>query len=117
MALKQELMGSSAPASLASKLGFDTPALTVAQAGSSQTTATSLVSNFSILTSGTGGVIITGIKDPVVVINISGASANVYPPVGSSINGLSANAAFAIGNNKQGLFFPAGLNWVGILSA
>jgi len=117
MALKSELMASSLPASAASKLGFDAPATAVAQAGSGQSTATALVSNFSIVTSGTGGVIITELRSPTVVINTSGASCNVYPPVGSSINGLSANTAFAVGNNKQAYFEPAGTNFVGILSA
>lgn len=120
MALKQELMASSLPAAAASKLGYDTPATAVAQAGSSLATATLLTSNFSIVTSGTGGVQITELKSPTVVINNSGASCNVYPPASPSscaINALSAGAAFAVANGKQAIFIPAGPNFVGLLSA
>lgn len=115
MALKSELMASSLPASVASKLGFDPPASSVAAAGSGQSTATLLTSNFSIVASGSGGVQLAG--KIAAVINTSGGSVNVYPPNGGAINGLSANAAFAVGNNKQALFIEAGTNWVGILSA
>lgn len=117
MPLKTELMTASAPGALANRLGFDAPAATVVQAGTTQATATALVSNFSILTSGTGGVIVSQSHSIAAVINISGASANIYPPLGGSINGLSANAAFAVGNNKQALVISAGLNFVVILSA
>jgi hypothetical protein len=120
MALKQELMASSAPAALASKIGFDTPNLTVAAAGSTQGGATLLTSNFSIVTSGgAGGVILNEKHAPSVVIVASGAGGTitVYPPVGGSINALAANTGFAVATSKQAIFIPAGLNWVAILSA
>lgn len=117
MALKADLMASSLPVAAASKLGFDAPGLAVAAAGASQSTATVLVSNFSIVSSGAGGVLVNERFSMSAVINTSGGSLNVYPPVGGSINGLSANTAFAVGNNKQVLLFPAGLNWIAILSA
>lgn len=113
-------MAASAPSALASKIGFDTPAATVAAAGSSQATATSLTSNFSIVTSGgAGGVIITEKHAPTAVAVASGAGGTitVYPPVGGTINSGSANAGFAVAVGKQALFIPAGLNWIAILSA
>jgi hypothetical protein len=114
MPLKSELMASGAAAALASKLGFDTPA-TVAAAGSGQSTAAVLASNFANVSSGSGGVILS--ERLAAVVNTSGGSINVYPPVGGSINGLAANTALAVGNNKQALFIQAGTQWVGILSA
>jgi hypothetical protein len=117
MALKQELMASSLPAQAANKLGYDTAALTVAAAGSGQTSATLLTSNFSLVASGSGGVLI-GAKDGVtVVINASGGNINVYPPSGCSINNLSANGAFTLTSAKQAIFVTAGLNIAAIMSA
>lgn len=118
MALKDELMHSSLPAAAASKLGFDTGALTVTAAGSTQGGATTLVSNFSLVTGGSGGGVLINEKHAMTaVINNTGGNVTVYPPVGGSINALSANAGLVVGNGKQAIFVPAGLNWVGILSA
>lgn len=117
MALKQELMASSLPAAAASKLGYDTPALTVAAAGSGQTSATLLTSNFSLVASGSGGVLITELKSQTAVINASGGNINVYPPSGMNINNLAANAAFVLTSAKQAVFVPAGVTYVGIMSA
>lgn len=117
MALKTELMASSAPGALADKLGYDTPATAVVAAGSGQSSATALTSNFSIVASGSGGVVLSEKRARTVVINNSGGSINVYPFSGAAINALSANAAFAVGNGKQAFFEPAGLNIAGILSA
>lgn len=117
MALKQELMASSLPAAAASKLGYDTPVTAVAAAGSGQSSATSLTANFSIVTSGTGGVIITEARAPTVVVNTSGSSVTLYPPSGCYINGLTVNTGFTVTNNKQALVQPAGLYFGVFLSA
>ncbi len=114
MALKQELMAGGMPSGNAGRLGFDVPQ-TVAAAGSGQSSATVLTTNYANVTSGTGGVMLS--ENLTAVVNTSGSSINVYPPVGGSINGLSANSAFAVGNNKQARFERVGTAWLGMLSA
>ena len=74
---------------------------TVAAAGTTQGTATSLTRSNNAVTSGTGGVILKSaeIADEQEIINLSGAQITVYPPSGERINALSANAGFLLGNN------------------
>lgn len=120
MALKSELMAAGMPAAMASKVGFDVAASTIAAAGSTQITATPLVSNFSIVASGgAGGVIITEKHAPTAVAVTAGAggSITVYPPVGGTINGAAINTGLVVAVSKQCLFIPAGLNWIALLSA
>jgi hypothetical protein len=117
MALKQELMASGLSAAAASKIGYDTPATNVAAAGTTQSTATPLISNFSIVASGAGGVLLTELRAPTIVVNNSGAAVNVFPPVGCSINALAVNTAFSLTNGKQAQFTPAGVLFAGIMSA
>lgn len=119
MALKTELMASSMPATLANKLGFDTPNTAVAAAGSTQGAATVLTSNFSLVTSGgAGGVILRGDSPTVVSVAAgAGGTITVYPPVGGSINNSAANAGFTVAVGVTAIFLPAGLNWMAIRSA
>ena len=118
MALKGELMASSLPAAAANKLGFDAQA-TVSAAGTTQGTATTLVSNFSNVTTAAAnsGVIIGRANEINVVINNGANPVKVYPPSGHAINGGSANAAFTVTNGKAAIFYPAGTNWCANMSA
>ena len=117
MALKSELMAAGMPVGQASKIGFDTPNITVAAAGANQAAATPLVSNFAIIASGSGGVIINERHSMTCVFNNSGGAVNVYPPVGSSINAGAANAAFSLSNGKSALIVSAGTNFMLNMSA
>lgn len=73
----------------------------VAAAGTTQGTATTLTRSLSAVTSGTGGVILTSgeIGDEQAVLNLSGAQITVYPPSGERINGIAANGGFLLANN------------------
>lgn len=118
MALKSELMAASMPPALASKVGYD-PMATVAAAGSSQATATSLTANCSNVTSGSGGVILgpSEVRDPVLIVNNSGGTVSVYPPVGGTINGGTLNAAFSLTNGKALSINAVGTNYIANMSA
>ena len=116
MALKGDLMAASLPPSAASKLGFD-PLTTVAAAGSSQASATVLAANCTNITSGTGGVIIGLPEEIQLIMNNSGSSISLYPPVGGTINGGTVNAAYSLTNGKATTVFPAGTNFIANQSA
>ena len=116
MALKSELMARGIPAGPAGQLGLDGLA-TLSAAGSGQSSAAPLVSNCTNVNAGTGGVIISQTHAMHAIINSSGSSITLYPPVGSSINGQSANAGFTITNGKTCLVFEAGPNFIANLSA
>ena len=117
MALKSELMASSLPTAAASKLGFDTPATAVAAAGASQVTATPLTSNFSLVTTGSGGVIIQERHAITIVYNGLGGALNVYPPSGCSINAIAANSPFSLTSGKCAIIMCAGTNYSLYMSA
>jgi uncharacterized protein RhaS with RHS repeats len=116
MALKQELMASSAPAALANKLGLDQTA-TVAAAGTTQVTATDLASNCWNVNSGTGGVQINSGDQIQFGVNSTGAAITVYPPAGGTINGGAANAGISLPQGKSIFLIPNGTNLMAIVSA
>lgn len=76
--------------------------------GTSQATAATLTGTVNIVTaaaSQTGGILPThNIGRTVEVVNTSGTSATIYPPVGGQINGLSANTGVAVAANKAAFF-------------
>lgn len=116
MALKQELMSSSAPSALADRLGLD-PIVAVAAAGTTQVTATDLTANCWDVTSGAGGVQINSFEQIQFGVNNSGAAVTVYPPANGTINGGAANAGISLPNLKSIFLIPNGLNLMAIVSA
>lgn len=116
MALKSELMAGSLPSQAARMIGFD-PVATIAAAGSGQSTATQLTGNFANVSSGTGGVIIPNNNEQTLIVNTSGGSINVYPPVGGAFNFGTANAAISVNNNKSIWIEPIGSAFVAQVSA
>lgn len=107
MALKTELQASGMSWELAKLLGWDAP-VTVAAAGSGQTSATALTANHAIVGSGSGGVIIGDAQQQWFVQNSSGSSVTVYPPVSASFSGLNQNAGITVLNNKSLTMVPGG---------
>jgi hypothetical protein len=78
----------------------------ISAAGASQTTATTLTSNYNFITAGTGGVLLPAMQpgQSVVVFNLTSSAINVYPPTGASINGLAANTAVSMPANTNTTF-------------
>jgi hypothetical protein len=80
----------------------------VTAAGSTQSTATALESEWNVITGGGAntGVVLDGFDIGVatVVINASGSAKDVYPPSGMAIDALGTNAAYSLANNKQQTF-------------
>ena len=117
MALKQELMASSLPAAAASKLGVDT-LTSITPAGSTQGTATALSSNFvTLATASAGGVIISQTHAMHMIINASGNTQTIYPPVGSAMNNGTVNAGVTLANSARMLIMSAGTQFFTITSA
>jgi hypothetical protein len=80
----------------------------VAAAGSTQGTATAIVSNITVLTSvpaSSGVVLPAGVTPGVrfVVLNNTATAATVYPPVGGTLNGGSANAGITVAAASGGV--------------
>ena len=116
MAQKQELMSDSLPWQAASHLGLD-PLTAVAAAGTTQATATSLTANCANVNSGTGGVIITLVRELHMIANNSGVTITIYPPVGSAINGGTVNSGITVLTGKSALVIPSGTNFMVNVSA
>ena len=79
----------------------------IASAGSTQTDATQITTETVFITSGTAGVKLPPNPlpgDKVHIINMSGATASVYPSTGGSINGGSANAAISQSTATAAIF-------------
>lgn len=56
--------------------------------------------------------------DEVIVHNGGAASANVFPPVGGSINGGTANAALALAAGKAAVYkYTSNVNCIAVISA
>jgi len=72
---------------------------TLAAAGTTQGTATAIVNTVSIVTSGTGGVVLPAslpVGTELKVINATGSAIDVYPNSGAAIGPLATNAAFSL---------------------
>lgn len=102
MALAKDIMGGGLSAGSAIALGGQVNTA-LAAAGSAQGSATAITASNTIVTGadGTKGVILPAVQpgESVVIVNNSGSSLKVYPPVGSAIavpaSGMgSANAAY-----------------------
>lgn len=93
MSLTSELMAQGIAAGLALQLGWDTPQTGVSAAGSTQLTATQLVSDCAIVStvSASQGVILPNRPGDYAVTNTSATPLTVYPPVGSTFAGFSLN--------------------------
>ena len=70
----------------------------VAAAGTTQGTATALTTDFSVVTSGTGGVsLATATAGRIMtVVNKTSSAINVYPASGHSIDGYGSNTGFSL---------------------
>lgn len=93
----------------------------VAAAGTTLATATTLTASINVVTSGTGGVDLPSaeIGDEVEILNLSGAQITVYPDSSSSrINSLTAGGGFLLANNTavKCRKFTA-TRWIAYLSA
>jgi hypothetical protein len=69
----------------------------LAAAGTTQGTATSITTEVSVVTTGTGGVLLqngTGVS--YIIINATGSSINVYPASGAQIDGLGTNVGYSL---------------------
>lgn len=117
MALKSELMAAGMPAAMASKVGFD-PLTNFAPAGSTQAAATLLSANFANLTTASaGGVIINERHAKTLIINSSGNTQTVYPPVGSFLNNGTVNVGLTLGNGLRMSIEAAGTQFFTTTSA
>lgn len=94
------------------------PAVTAA--GTTQGTATVLNASISVVTLGTGGVVLPSceVADEVDLCNLTATAITVYPDSGSRVNGLPTNAGFQLASNTSCKLkkFTA-TRWLGNLSA
>lgn len=72
------------------------PVAIVAAAGTTQATATPLTCARTVVTSGSGGVVLRPAATEVVVINRIALALNIYPPSGAKIDGGTVNAAVSV---------------------
>jgi hypothetical protein len=97
-------------------------------AGTGQSDATLVPSDFSIFTSTTGSNFgarlpassgnVAQSTDIYVLVNHCGQNMKVYPPTGGTIANGSANAAFTVTNSKTATFYCLGAgNWAASVSA
>ena len=108
MAQASELIGIGAPAKWAGLVGNSPSAKT--GVGTAQTGATPITTNFTVLTASGGATafILPAIPvggGPLIVINQSGTTALVFPPVGGNIQGGGTDTAFSVATNKCVMFF------------
>jgi hypothetical protein len=80
----------------------------VTAAGTTQGTATSLESEWNVVTStpANSGVVLDGFNIGVAttVVNAGGLTLKVYPPSGMAIDALGTNNPYSLANNKQQTF-------------
>lgn len=83
-------------------------AASVAAAGTTQGTATAVAVGYNRVTTGTGGVILplTEAGRQVFIENQTGATFNIYPPVGGTIADGAANAAVTLPDGAAQMFVP-----------
>lgn len=117
MSTPAELMALGLPATLANRMGADITT-GVTAAGSTQATATPLMSGFNEIgtTAASTGVVLPRGSDTSSVFNGGVSALTVYPPVGGFINGV-LNAAFSVPAGKTGTFHRSGIRYIGNLSA
>jgi hypothetical protein len=113
---------------LAAQAGLGLAATSLVAAGTGQSDATAIPSDFNVFTSTTGSnygarlPVSTGnvaqITDIYVVVNHCGQTMKVYPPLGGSIANGSPNAAFSVSNTKTATLYCLGAgNWAASVSA
>ena len=100
---------------------------TLAAGGTVQTDATLVQSDFTICTTATGNFgfrlpasvgNVAQITDNYIVVNHSGQTLKIYPPVGGTIANASANTQFSVATGKTAYFLCLGAgNWAASLSA
>lgn len=121
MSASLELIGLGVPARQAGSLGNLPSAKT--GVGTANTTATPITTNFTVLTASGGATafILPAIPvggGPLVVINQSGTTALVFPPIGGNIQGGGTDTAFSVATNKCVMFFKfSALLWAANLTA
>jgi hypothetical protein len=81
----------------------------VVAGGTTQADATPLSSEWNVISMApaNSGVVLNafGVGFESTIFNKGGASLNVYPPIGCSIDSLAANAPYALANNKTQIFY------------
>jgi hypothetical protein len=121
MSSSQELIGLGLPGKQAASLGNLVSAKN--GVGTTQTGAAPITTNFTILiaTGGQTAFILPPSQfgsGPFIVVNQSGTLANIFPPVGNSIQGLGTNVTFPVADLKTAMFFKvSALLWAAILTA
>lgn len=108
MPCANELIGLGIPAKPAGLIGNSPSAKT--GVGTAQTGATPITTNFTVLTAAGGATafILPAIpvgSGPMIVINQSGTTAAIFPPVGGNIQGGGTDAKFDVATNKSAMFF------------
>ena len=117
----KQLIGIGAPALWAGLVGNSPSAKT--GVGTAQTGATPITTNFTVLTASGGATAfllpaVPAAEGPLVVINQSGTTAAIFPPVGGSIQGAATDAKFDVATAKTALFYKMSATaWAVNLSA
>ena len=121
MPTSSELIGLGVPAKQAGTLGNLASAKT--GVGTAQAGATPITTNFTVLTAagGTTAFLLPTVPagtGPYIMINQSGTTAAIFPPVGGSIQGAATDAKFDVATAKTAMFYKMnGTAWAVNLSA
>lgn len=94
-------------------IGTPTPSImNIDAAGTTQAGAMPLVYQVNIITGGSGGVILVAGNPDTKIVNRSGATINVYPPLGGQIENLGANNPGSVVNGGAVHFLsPDDVQW------
>jgi hypothetical protein len=122
----QNLMGSGNSV-LTSIASLGQPKTGLAAGGTVQTDAPLLATDFSVFSSATGnlgarlpasGGNVAQLTDTFIVVNHSGSTLKIYPPVGGTVANATTNTAFSVATGKTAYFLCLGAgNWAASLSA
>lgn len=114
MTLAVDLIQAGVPVGIAEVMGWF-PTTTFAATGTAQGTAALIPSNYVAVTSATGGAndsvrisknVVGGKFGPIMIVNKTAATLNIFPSTGESINAGAANAAITLAANKGVIFVP-----------
>lgn len=120
MALKSELMAAGTPPLAAGMVGSDTVG-TIAGAGTTQGTATAVVSNFTIISTApsSSGVVLmsAAAAGPVNIYNGGANTLKIYGNGSQTINGIAGSTGVSLPTLKAAHLSAAGTGWIAVISA
>jgi hypothetical protein len=120
MTMATELMAAGEPAGVASQIGQG-PVSTIAGAGTTQGTATAVVSSFTIISTApsSSGVILkaAGAAPPQLIYNGGANTLKIYGNGSNTINGIAGSTGVSLPTLKAAILVASGTGWIAVISA